>query len=238
MSTGTTEAVARAAAGPTVSGSRWRFGPVALVFMLVCGLLAGVAVGVLATQPRTPGDDSPEAGFAREMMTHHGQAVSMGMIAYEHGTHPHVRALGIDIALAQQTEIGMMRQWLREWDLLPTGSRPPMAWMDDGERLIAEEGLMPGMATAEEMTALREAEGIEVDRIFLELMINHHLGGIHMIDGVLELSDHPEVTWLVGQMKDKHHREMVVLRDLQAEVDEMAAGSAAESAGESGGETG
>jgi uncharacterized protein (DUF305 family) len=193
----------------------WRFGPVALVFMLVCGLLAGVAIGVLALAPRPPADDSPEAGFAREMMIHHGQAVSMGLIAHRNATDSHVRTLGLDIALAQQTEIGMMRQWLREWHLHPTGTGPPMAWMEDGDRFIAQDGLMPGMATAEQMTALREAEGVEVDRIFLELMINHHLGGIHMIDGILELSDHPEVTHLAGQMKDKHHREMVVLRNLQ-----------------------
>lgn len=238
MSTGTTESVAGTAADSAASGARWRFGPVALVFILVCGLLAGIGIGVLAMQPRTPGEDSPEAGFAREMMTHHGQAVSMGMIAYEHGTHPHVRALGIDIALGQQTEIGMMRQWLREWGLHPTGSRPPMAWMDDGEHLIAEDGLMPGMATAEEMTALREAEGIEVDRIFLELMINHHLGGVHMVDGVLELSDHPQVTFLAGQMKDMHHRELEVFRNLQAEVEQMAAEMSAEMSAESGGEAG
>lgn len=206
---------------PEPAGARpgGRFGFGVLAVAVVAALLVGFAVGMLALRPEpTPDDSSAEAGFARDMITHHDQAVTMGMIAYENATVPEVRQLAYDIAMTQQGQIGMMHQWLRDWDLSPTSSQPRMAWMQENldSQLVLDDGLMPGMATPEQLTALREAEGVEVDRLFLELMSRHHLGGIHMVEGVLERSDEPEVTWLAGLMKSGQEKEMGVLRDLQA----------------------
>ena len=139
------------------------------------------------------------------------------MIAASRATLPEVRALGEDIALTQQGQIGMMQQWLRDWGLLPTGSEPPMAWI--GDEHAVTEGRMPGMATQEQMAALRAAEGLEVDRLFLELMIAHHVGGIHMVDAVLAASDHPEVEFLAGSMKAGQEKELTVMRDLLDRVE-------------------
>lgn len=195
---------------------RPRYGVAMLLVAAVVGVLVGLALG-LVMRPDTPGDTSPEAGFARDMALHHGQAVEMGMIAAAQATLPEVRALGEDIALTQQGQIGMMQQWLRDWDLLPTGSEPLMAWM--GERHAVTEGQrMPGMASPEEMATLRAAEGLEVDRLFVELMITHHVGGIHMVDAVLAASDHPEVEFLADAMKVGQEKELVVLRDLRDRI--------------------
>ena len=191
---------------------RWRFGLATVVLAVVMGILVGYAVGVVTLRPDpTPGDTSPEAGFARDMTAHHAQAVDMGVTALARATTPELRNLGMDIALTQQLEIGMMQQWLRDWGLLPSGTQPPMAWMPGGEELVVE-GLMPGMATQEQMSQLRELEGTDVDRLFLELMIEHHLGGGHMIDAVLELSDDPEVTWLASTMKRAQAAEVQVMQ--------------------------
>jgi uncharacterized protein (DUF305 family) len=199
---------------------RWRFGIGVLAVAVVTSLLVGYAVGVLTLRPDpTPGDTSAEAGFARDMITHHDQAVTMGMIAYERAATPEVRQLAYDIAMLQQGEIGMMHQWLRDWGLDPTGSQPRMAWMqDDLDEMLIRDGLMPGMATTEQLTELREAEGTEVDRLFLELMTHHHLGGIHMVDGILERSDQPDVTWLAGLMKTGQQKEMQVMSDLEDQL--------------------
>lgn len=199
-----------------------RFGLATLVVAVVAALLAGFAIGMVTLgPPDTPGDTSPEAGFARDMITHHDQAVEMGLIAHDRATLPGVRQMGYDIATIQQGQIGMMSQWLRDWDVPPTGSREPMAWMPDGDEVAGTP--MPGMASPEEMDQLRQAEGLEVDRLFLELMITHHLGGIHMVDGVLDLSDHEDVTWLADLMKNGQQRELTLLRDLLADVEERQA---------------
>jgi len=183
-----------------------------LILGLVLGLVAGLSTGLLAYRGSTPGDDSPEAGFARDMSAHHAQAVAMGMIAQQRATTVTVRVIGGDIALTQQGQIGMMGQWLRDWGLNVNSSSPPMAWMPDGKTAL-QDGLMPGMATPEEMAALDAARGPDVDRLFIQMMIKHHLGGIHMVDGILKQSKNPDVVWLANSMKTGQQKE---IRDLQA----------------------
>lgn len=198
-----------------------RFGIGVLVLAVVASLLVGVAVAVLVQRPEpAPGDDSVEAGFARDMITHHEQAVTMGMIAYTQAEHAYVRSLGYDIAINQQGQVGMMHQWLRDWDLDPTGSQPRMAWMADelDPAMVREGGLMPGMATTAQLNELREAEGLAVDRLFLELMTTHHLGGLHMVDAVLDRSDNPQVTSLAELMRAGQAKEMQDMSALQEEV--------------------
>ncbi|PWR12951.1 DUF305 domain-containing protein [Micromonospora acroterricola] len=193
-----------------------RYGVLALAAMLVVGLLLGYAGGLLTPGLTRPGDTSVEAGFARDMTTHHSQAVEMSLTAYRSATLPDVRQMAVDIATGQQGEIGAMQTWLREWELSPTGSQPPMSWMSDGAAV--KDGLMPGMATPQEMAALRDARGIEVDRQFLTLMINHHLGGIHMIDAVLGETDNAEVLRVARTMKATQQSELNNLRQLQAQA--------------------
>lgn len=192
------------------SGRRW--GTVALALAVVVGLLLGYAGGLLTPRLTRPGDASVEAGFARDMMTHHAQAVEMGMIAFDKGTDPEVRSIGGDIAAAQQGEIGTMQTWLRSWGLDPTGSQPAMSWMSDGAGLV-KDGLMPGMATPEEMAKLRAAEGRELDTLFLRMMIKHHLGGIHMIDGVLDASDEADVVRTAQTMKNTQRNDLTNLQN-------------------------
>jgi uncharacterized protein (DUF305 family) len=179
---------------------------------LVAGLLLGVDIGWFIPRGSTTADDSPEAGFARDMSTHHTQAVEMGMIAYTRATNADVRTMARDIALTQQGQIGMMQAWLQEWNLSPNSSRPPMAWMPDGAAAV-RDGLMPGMATPAELDQLRQATGLDEDRLFLRLMIQHHLGGIHMSQAVVGTSKEKEVTEAAQLAIDNQQRE---LNDMQA----------------------
>ncbi|SIR62677.1 DUF305 domain-containing protein [Micromonospora avicenniae] len=193
-------------------GSRPRLGLVGIAVAVVVALLLGYAGGLLTPRLTRPGDDSVEAGFARDMTAHHAQAVEMGMLAFQRGTDPEVRQIGGDIASGQQGEIGIMQTWLRSWGLDPTGSQPRMAWMADGAGLV-KNGLMPGMATPQEMEKLRAAQGREFDLLFLNMMINHHLGGVHMIDGVLDAGDEPEVLRTAQIMKNTQQTDLTNLQN-------------------------
>lgn len=201
---------ADAGAGPAAGR---RFGTLGLALAIVVGLLLGYAGGLLTPHLTRPGDNSAEAGFARDMTTHHAQAVEMGLIAFQSASDPAVRTLGGDIATGQQGEIGMMQTWLRSWGLEPTGSQPVMAWMPGGAAAV-KNGLMPGMATPEELARLRSAKGRDVDVLFLQLMINHHLGGIHMVDAVLAQSSDPDVVPLAARMKNVQQNEVNNMRGL------------------------
>ena len=180
---------------------------------VVIALLIGYGMGLLTPSLRAPGDTSPEAGFARDMSTHHAQAVEMAMIAYPKAQNTEVKATSYNIALGQQAEIGIMATWLKDWNLLPTGSRPKMAWMPDGEQAVqANHGLMPGMATDAELKQLEAATGTESDILFCQLMIRHHLGGIHMIDGLLAQSHDQQVIDVAQTMKANQQAEIDTLR--------------------------
>ena len=86
-----------------------------LVLLAVIGALllttAGI-VGHAAAGPQPPGDDSVEAGFARDMQVHHAQAVTMSMIVRDDTTDAQTRTLAYDVALTQQNQIGQMQAWL------------------------------------------------------------------------------------------------------------------------------
>lgn len=57
-----------------------------------------------------------------------------------------------------------------------------MDWMDQPVPWRA----MPGLASEEQMQALRDATGAEADTLFLELLADHHRGGLHMADYAAE----------------------------------------------------
>lgn len=161
--------------------------------------------GMLAAQ--IPADDSADAGFARDMSVHHSQAVEMALIALGQTDDPEIRALATDIVLTQQAQIGMMRGWLDVWGLPPTGIGPRMAWMGH-----ATEGLMPGMATPDEIAGLRELPPAETDRRFLELMIRHHEGGVAMAQAGLDLGQQPVVRRLAEAILTSQRYEIEAMR--------------------------
>ena len=195
------------------------------VLAAVVALLIGYGAGLLTPSLRAPGDNSPEAGFARDMSTHHAQAVEMGMVAYQKATDDEVRQLGYNIALTQQAQIGIMKTWLDDWHLEPTGSRPKMAWMPRGGQELTPDGLMPGMATDAQIEQLHNATGKDVDILFCQLMLRHHLGGIHMVDGLLEVSHDKAVRDMAETMKRNQQGEVTTLQDLLTRLGSEPLGS-------------
>jgi uncharacterized protein (DUF305 family) len=179
--------------------------------------MIGFTVGTLTARPNHPGEGSADVGFARDMSTHHGQAVEMGMIAFQNATVSEVRTLGGDIAVTQQGQIGMMQGWLKDWGVGPNSTQPPMSWMPDGQRSL-NGNLMPGMATREEIAKLKAAKGTDVDILFLQYMLRHHLGGIHMVDGVLAQNPTQPVRELAETIKKNQSGEVTTMQKMLASL--------------------
>lgn len=169
-------------------------------------VLVLVAWGVWQLRPEPPGDTSAEAGFARDMSTHHSKAVEMALIIRDRTDDENLRLLATDIILTQQAQIGQMQGWLNLWDLRPTGGEAPMTWM--GHTM---GGPMPGMATADQISALRTLPVDEAEVEFLRLMIAHHRGGVSMAQGIVERSDQDDVLRLANS----------IIAGQQAEIDLM-----------------
>lgn len=213
-----------AAAAPL---SRARLVAVGVVLVLVA-LVAGILLGRLtagAPTP-TPSESSAEAGFARDMQVHHGQAVEMSLLVRDRTDDPEIRLLALDIATAQTQQQGQMFGWLAMWGLPQTSSAAEMDWLSrpviDGSAGHEGHGThtpgepMPGVASFEQMQALQSASGVEAERLFLELMIAHHQGGVEMAEAVLARSDHPQVRALAEGMVKLQQKELDYMAELLA----------------------
>jgi uncharacterized protein (DUF305 family) len=217
MTVSTDPGAAASVAAPAGGAPARRRQPWLAVLALVLGLALGVAAGLLIPRLTHPGDNSAEAGFLRDMSTHHAQAVEMSMIAHANSSNPRIVTLAGDIALTQHGQIGYMQAWLRDWNLSPTGSQQPMAWMPDSAGSVVN-GLMPGMATPEQMATLRKATGNNLDVQFLTLMRAHHLGGIHMAQEALDLTDDKNIDWLAQTMVAGQQSELGLIDSMLKEL--------------------
>lgn len=183
---------------------------------LVVALLAGLA-GWLIGRDSHPANDSVEAGFARDMAAHHIQAVEMALIARDGTASEDIRFLATDIILTQQGQIGIMRGWLDAWGLPPNSSDAPMAWAG-GRHDVGEHGMMPGMLTRDQITALNDLDGVALDREFLTLMIEHHEGGVVMAEAALESLDGGPVHRLAQSIVDAQQAEIDLMDDMLTQL--------------------
>ena len=204
-----------------------------LLGLVLVALVAGVFGYWLGARGAAgPGMDSAEAGFARDMITHHAQAVDMATLIRERSDDEELRQIALDIALTQQGQIGQMQGWLSTWGD-PLGKRgyplanagPAMAWMDAAEHSMPmattmagapASGLMPGMAAPEQMNALRGLQGVEAEILFLQLMITHHVSGVEMAQAALARVERPEVRALAQSMVNAQTYEIAVMQGLLA----------------------
>jgi uncharacterized protein (DUF305 family) len=117
--------------------------------------------------------------FMANMIHHHAQAIEMSRLAPTHGASGTIQTLAARVINAQQDEIALMQAWLRD-----RGQPVPEVHIMDGQVMVHGPGHgehMPGMLTAEQMRQLGEARGEAFDRLFLELMIQHHSGAVTMV---------------------------------------------------------
>ncbi len=160
----------------------------ALALGVLAAIVIGASVFAWVAWPRDPGNDSAEAGFLRDMFVHHSQAVEMAMIIRDRTEDETLFYMATDIALTQSTQMGTMQGYLDIWGLPLTSDDPAMTWMG-----MPTDGLMPGMATDEQIQQLRDLPVDEAEVLFLQLMIRHHQGGVEMAEAALERCDEEHV---------------------------------------------
>lgn len=162
-----------------------------------------------------PADGSVDVGFARDMITHHDQAIEMAGVTRDNSTNPQVRLLAFDIETGQLAQVGQMQGWLQVWGKNPNNPGDPMSWMPASAHMDhGSGGLMPGMATQEEMDRLRKARGNDLDVLFLQLMIRHHQGGIPMAEYAVEHAAQPVVRDLADKMVKAQSAEVISMEKL------------------------
>lgn len=137
-------------------------------------LLALAPVRAPAQAPRySPAD----VEFMQGMIGHHAQALEMAALVPTRTTNQSIHFLAQRIAISQKDEIRLMQTWLKDRGQAAPDPADAHAHRHEG----MHEMLMPGMLTPEQTAQLAAANDAEFDRLFLQLMIQHHEGALTMV---------------------------------------------------------
>lgn len=159
---------------------------------------AGIVGGMLL-----PADgltiDAPSAveiGFCSDMTAHHVQALAMCQRVLGRDTGDPVQAAAAEVLQNQSIEVGQMRAWLTDWGQSTVSPTTVMGWIDGSDGMSID--MMPGYATPEQMRELSELTGLDQGRRWLELMRDHHIGGVMMASKASELATSGKVVRLAN----------------------------------------
>lgn len=211
---------------------------VALTGFAAISALAGVvvlrdAVPIATSEERRTQPGPIDIGFLQSMSVHHQQAIAMSQLMLDERPSG-LKPLAKQVAYSQLIELGEMRGWLRLWDkpLMPPtvemnwmllGATPPDADLLNYLLACSQSPTgMSGLATNEELNALRTLEGPARDQRYLELMLAHHLGGLPMARFAAEEARLKVVRELGVRIVLEQDRELQFIRQALAAIEVMA----------------
>jgi len=174
-----------------------RIGGAKVVTFALAFTLLGYGLGTAGSAWR----DRPNAvdvGFSQDMIDHHDQAVSMALaLLGKDDIDVSVRTAATEVLIFQRWETGIMDTYLAGWNE-PRGDldRSAMNWMG----MVSAVGSMPGMQSEAKMDELRAAQGRQAEQLFLSMMREHHLGGVHMGQYAAEHASDGDVRELAARM--------------------------------------
>lgn len=166
------------------------------------------ASSTAAAEPISEEHGPADVMFAQMMIPHHEQALEMSRIVLGKEDLPEdVRTLAEQIEAVQGPEIARMQDMLATWGV--TDAQP----MDH-----SGHGGMAGMLSEEQLQDLRDAEGPEAARLFLEGMVDHHEGAVEMAQQHLENGVNPQARALSEDVVAVQEREIAQMEDMLADL--------------------
>lgn len=151
-----------------------------LVLVAAVAFLAGAVAYVVGDRSGSadPLNDT-DVGFMQDMGFHHEQAVQMALLLLaKDDVDPNLQSFASEIVVGQRYEQGIFSATLDRFGHSSEVGDSVMGWM--GEPMAPEE--MTGLATEAQMEELAAAEGAEAEALWISLMSEHHLAGLHMAD--------------------------------------------------------
>ena len=191
----------------------------------VAAVLAAMSVmAACGNDKDTSGHETPSAAsgeefndadvqFATDMIQHHAQALAMVDLTMGRQLDPEVQQLAEDIRMAQGPEIEKMTDLLTEWGQpVPETGRDHANAHGEGEMEMDSD--MPGMMSADEMAELEAARGSEFQRMWLEMMIEHHDGAIEMAQTEQSDGENAEAIELAENIQSAQQEEISTMEGL------------------------
>jgi len=144
-------------------------------------LVAQVGAAAPAPSAAVAAPNGLDLLFARMMVAHHAQAVSMSRtVLAKPGLPERVRNIAGFIAQDQRREIDEMNEWLRAWGQAPVDPADPAVSRLHGT------GAGHGMLTDAQLAEIGQAAPGTAAVLYLRHMIEHHLGAITMARSALD----------------------------------------------------
>ncbi len=136
-----------------------------------------------------------ERAFLEGMIPHHQEAVDTAKeVVARGGSTPEIKKLAEDIIVAQEKEIADMKGWYQSW----YGT----AYVENPD---AYKPMMRDLSTL---------RGAELDKVFLEDMVMHHMGAIMMAKSVAPHIEHQEITDLAKAIIETQTVEIQLMQRL------------------------
>ena len=151
--------------------------------------------------PATSAHNQADVTFAQNMIPHHEQhCVQMSDIVLgKQGIDPRVVQLANQIKAEQGPEIQQMRSWLSQWNQ-PTIS------------------MAPGMMSDQDMTALKNAQGVDASKQFLTGMIQEHQAAIAMAQDEIKSGQYPPAVALANSIVTNHQQQITTMQGILASL--------------------
>ena len=189
---------------------------------------------------------SADVSFMQDMIWHHFQATQMAALVEGRTNTADLIEIAGRIDVTQADEIEFMQTWLTDRDEYAPDPATHEAHMESGdheghgdhhgddhgghhgghhgehtEHMSHNHAEMAGMASPEQMAALADANGVDFDALFLELMIAHHAGAVEMVDTLLGTSGSAYDPVLLEFANDVRGEQISEIRRMEALIGQL-----------------
>jgi len=173
--------------------------------------MSGMSSPTTIEIPANANYNATDIGFAQGMIPHHAQAIEMADLALTNTKNPDVLALAKKIKAAQSPEIEKLSGWLRQW-----GQTVPSTASGSMDHDMSGMGgmMMDGMMSQADMDRLESSTGTEFDRLWLELMIQHHEGAVKMSKTEVAGGKNPDAIALAQAIISSQQAEITTMESL------------------------
>ncbi|MDX3778105.1 DUF305 domain-containing protein [Streptomyces europaeiscabiei] len=157
-----------------------------------------------ATEAGSADFNDADITFAQTMIPHHEQALEMARLADDRASDTKLKDIAGKIEKAQDPEIRTMKGWLKSWNE-PTDVES-MPGMDHGNG--------DGMMSDSDMGHLAGMKGAEFDKMFAEMMIEHHDGAISMSQDERKNGENADAVKMAGDIVKGQSDEVEQLKSI------------------------
>lgn len=173
--------------------------------------MSGMSTSTTIEIPANANYNATDIGFAQGMIPHHAQAIEMADLALTNTKNPDVLALANKIKAAQSPEIIKLSGWLRDW-----GQTVPSTASGSMDHDMSGMGgmMMDGMMSQADMDRLETSTGTEFDRLWIELMIQHHEGAVKMSKTEVAGGKNPDAIALAQVIISSQQAEITTMESL------------------------